>query len=226
MLYELRHHDLYSTRSLETVNRQMEAALPIWKRLGIEPVGFWSAFVGPVSPRLTSLLAWENLEQRERLWDAFLDDPEWQQIQAERFEDSVRQFTNTILRPLPDSPLARHDNQPGRLAGGVFELRTASLNEESKLRQASQWFTEFGQGHMQKHGMFLVGVWETVIGVSPRLTYMLVFENLAHRERAWASFYTDPVWPLLQENLFPDGRSLIAQTESSLMRGSSFSSWR
>jgi hypothetical protein len=71
-----------------------------------------------------------------------------------------------------------------------------------------------------------MGVWETLIGMSPRLTYMLVFENLAHRERAWASFYTDPDWPALQEGLFPDGQPLIGQTESNLMRGSAFSYWR
>ena len=226
MFYELRHHDACSTRSLDVLNRQSESAMPIWQRLGIESVGFWPVLIGPYSPRLTSIIAWESLEQRERLWDAFLDDGEWREVLQRQPEDPTRTFTNTILRPIPGSPVARHDNQPPRLTGGAFELRTMTFEDQAKLRQAAAWYAEVGLAQARRHGMFVMGIWETYIGVAPQITYMLVFENLAHRERAWASFYTDPAWPRLQDALYPDGSSLIHHTESSLMRGSEFSNWR
>ena len=63
-----------------------------------------------------------------------------------------------------------------------------------------------------------MGFWTTYIGVSPRLTYMLVFENQADRERAWAAYHTDPAWPAVEEGLYPNGRPLIIGTESCLMK--------
>ncbi len=78
----------------------------------------------------------------------------------------------------------------------------------------------------EKHGLFAMGYWTTYIGVSPHLTYMLVFENLAHRERAWASFYTDPLWPVRQDCLYPDGLPLISRIDSCVMKGTDFSGWK
>ncbi len=230
MLYELRHYDLHSGRSLDRLTRRFdEHTLRIWERLGIEPVGFWSVFVG-TAPRLTYLLAWDDLAQRQARWDAFQNDPEWQQVRdadnAHASGSPVRTITNSILQPFPSSPLPRRDNQPSRLTGGVFELRTYAFDEAARLRQMADWLAARGQAHLDKHGLFLMGAWETTIGVSPRLSGMLVFENLAHRERAWAAFFTDPEWSVISDDLYPGGVPLISQTESCLMRGTEFSGWR
>ena len=229
MLYELRHHDAHSGRSLDRLTDDFsDTILPVWEKLGIEAVGFWSVFVGPTSPRLTNLLAWDSLEQRQRLWDRFLNDSAILSLQAKYAEGGspTHTVTNAILSPLPQSPLPRHDNQPPRLAGGVFEQRVLAFDDEAKLRQVADWMADKGMAHMTRHGMFLMGAWETTIGVSPRLTYMLVFENLAHRERAWAAYHTDPDWPELQAGLYPAGQPLIGQTESALLKGTGFSHWR
>ena len=45
-----------------------------------------------------------------------------------------------------------------------------------------------------KHGITVVGFWETVIGESNELVYICAFEDLAARQRAWASFQADPEW--------------------------------
>ena len=47
----------------------------------------------------------------------------------------------------------------------------------------------------QKHGMKVIGAWNPVIGGSSnQLIYMLGYEDLAQRERAWAAFQADPEW--------------------------------
>jgi hypothetical protein len=38
------------------------------------------------------------------------------------------------------------------------------------------------------------GFWETVIGESNEIVYICAFDDLAHRERAWAAFTADPEW--------------------------------
>lgn len=231
MLYELRHYDTQSARGLDALTQRFSRhTLRIWDRFGIEPVGFWSVIAGMPSPRLTYLLAWRDLAQRQTVWDKFTSDPEWKEVRAtseKEFGGSpVRTVTNSILQATPYSRLPRKDNQPSRLTGGVFELRTYCFEEGAKLQEASAWFGSQGIAHQEKHGLYAMGYWTTYIGIAPRLTYMLVFENLAHRERAWASFYTDPDWPTLQDGLYPDGKPLVAQIDTALMRGTQFSGWK
>ncbi len=230
MLYEMRHYDLVSSRARHVVEARFDQhTLPIWKRIGIETVGFWWVFIGQ-SPRMTYVLAWESLAQREQLWGEFETDAEWQEARAATIAqagyDPVRTITSAILRPTPYSFQARQQNQPSRLEGGIFELHTLAFDDAQKLAQASEWFGQNGQAAMEAHGMFTMGFWTTVIGVSPRLTYMLVFEDLTHRERAWASFHTDPGYKAMQDGLYRNGLPLIDRTESCLMRGTEFSGWR
>ena len=230
MLYELRHYDIRSSRGLTQVTgRFAEHVLPIWDRLGIVPVGFWSVLVGSPSPRLTYLLPWEDLAQRQAVWEAFESDPEWQQVRQETNDSwggsPIHTFTSTIIQPTDYSRAPTRDNQPTRLARGIFELRTYHFDDMAKLAQTVEWFGTHAAPAFETHGLYAMGFWTTYIGVSPRLTYMLVFENLAHRERAWAAFYTDPDWPARQDYLYPNGQPLIAQIESCVMKGTDFSGW-
>ena len=231
MLYELRHYDIRSSRGLEQVTQRFaDHVLRIWKRIGIEPVGFWSLIIGSPIPRLTYLLAWENLAQRQALWDTFDADPEWQAVRRDTNGESggspIHTFTNSILKPTEYSRLPHSGSQPARLAGGVFELRTYHFDDMVNLTQTVEWFGTQAAPAFETHGLFAMGFWTTYIGITPRLTYMLVFENLAHRERAWANFYTDPAWPARQDGLYPDGKPLFTQIESCIMKGTDFSGWK
>lgn len=230
MLYELRHYDIRSSRGLDLVNgRFNDHVIPIWNRIGIEPVGFWPVILGASMPRLTYLLAWENLARRQELWEAFEADPEWCRVVAETNAawggSPIRTLTSTILQPTAFSRLPRQGNQPTRLRGGIFELRTYHFEETSRLAKAVEWFGEQAQA-IDEHGLYVMASWTTYIGVAPRLSCMFVFENLAHRERAWAQFYTDPQWTTRQDGLYPNGQPLISGIDSSVMKGSDFSGWR
>ena len=231
MLYELRHYDTRSNRGLAQITtRFADHILRIWQRIGIEPVGFWSVIVGTPSPRLTYMLAWEDLAQRQELWDRFEADAEWQEVRQETNAawggSPIHTFTSEILKPTDYSRAPRRDNQPARLAGGVFELRTYHFDDMAKLGQAVRWFGESALPDFDAHGLYAMGFWTTYIGVAPRLTYLLVFENLAHRERAWASYYTDPAWPARQDGLYPGGQPLITRIDSVVMKGTDFSGWK
>ena len=231
MLYELRHYDTRGSRGLDLVTgRFADHILRIWARIGIEPVGFWSILVGTPSPRLTYLLAWEDMAQRQELWDAFESDEEWCLVRRETNaawgRSPIHTFSSTILKPTAYSRAPRFDNQPRRLSGGIFELRTYCFDDMAKLTQTVDWFGTEAAPAFETHGLYAMGFWTTYIGISPRLTYMLIFENLAHRERAWAAFYTDPAWTTRQDGLYPDGQPLVGSIESCVMKGTEFSGWK
>ena len=58
--------------------------------------------------RWSSLLTFDDLTSREKLWGNFGRDPEWQKLRAQpglSDAEIVSNITNTILRPLPFSPI-------------------------------------------------------------------------------------------------------------------------
>jgi hypothetical protein len=231
MLYELRHYDARSHRCLDIVmQRFADHTIRIWDRFGIEPVGFWTVTIGPSAPRLTYLLAWEDLAQRQERWDAFSADPEWREIKAETNARAggspIVSITSSILAPTPYSPQPRRDNQPSRLCGGAYELRSYSFRDPDHMSMMSDWIHDKGMPHLLKHHVHVMGFWSTIIGSMPRLTYIMVFETLAHREHAWATLYTDPDWVKLQDGLYDNGQPLFDNIESCLMKGTTFSGWR
>jgi hypothetical protein len=81
-------------------------------------------------------------------------------------------------------------------------------------------------GHLlrlfSKHGMVLVGVWDPVVGEQLNLVYMLKFESMDARERAWRSLFSDPEWHEVREASEAQG-PLIAEIESSLLAPAAYS---
>lgn len=57
----------------------------------------------------------------------------------------------------------------------------------------------------EKHSIKAVGFWEAVVGTTNILYYMLTWENMTHREKAWNSFQSDPEWVKLRQETEKDG---------------------
>ena len=74
----------------------------------------------------------------------------------------------------------------------------------------------------EKHGIKVVGFWETVVGTSNNLYYMLAFENMAHREKAWNAFIADPEWIKARQETEREG-PLVQRVFNMLLRPTSYS---
>jgi len=81
--------------------------LPIWERLGIKQGGVWTTLIGPSHLELTYFLVWNSMEERQRKWDQFLADPEWQQAWADSEKDGiiVANVASSFLSPTKFSAL-------------------------------------------------------------------------------------------------------------------------
>lgn len=74
----------------------------------------------------------------------------------------------------------------------------------------------------ERHGIKPVAFWEDVIGISNRLTYVLAWEDMAHRERAWNAFQVDPDWVAARAKSEEDG-PIVAKVISTLMKPTDYS---
>lgn len=109
-VFELR---TYESKNPATLRRKVNmfeqgGELAIFRRVGIRPVFFGTAITGDNLPQLTYMVCYDDLAAREKAWKAFAADPEWQKLRATpglSDAEIVSNISNTILRPLPFSPV-------------------------------------------------------------------------------------------------------------------------
>jgi hypothetical protein len=103
----------------------------------------------------------------------------------------------------------------------IYELRIYDAMP-GKLPALNDRFAKITGGYFEKHGIKQVGYWTDVVGISGRLTYMLAFDDLAHREKAWASFAADAERLKAFAETEKDGL-LVARVENKIMRPTAYS---
>jgi hypothetical protein len=101
MIYEHRLYKAAPGKLPQLIARFENHVLDVWKRLGIEPVAFWTVMIGESNQVLIYILRWKSLAEREEKFAAFLSDPEWLRVYAESERDGALSLgvTNTIMKP-------------------------------------------------------------------------------------------------------------------------------
>jgi hypothetical protein len=101
MLYELRIYHAMPGRMPDLNKRFETITLKIWERFGIRQVGFWNVQIGESNQDLYYMLEWKDLAERERVWAAFMADPEWQKARAETEKNGplLTSISNYMLSP-------------------------------------------------------------------------------------------------------------------------------
>lgn len=101
-VFELRTYEGYSenavTRKVKMFN---QGELDIFKKTKLNSVFFGEMIAGKNLPCLTYMLAFMNMEEREKNWKAFIDDPDWAAISKDpQYANTVSRIYKTFLEPL------------------------------------------------------------------------------------------------------------------------------
>ncbi len=193
MIYELRTYEILPGQAAVLHERFASSVLGNFEKHGMQNVGYWSPLIGEFSNQLIYMLGFESLAHRERAWATYQQDPDVQASRREADEKhgpQVKRITNMLLQPTPYSPPIGG----GEGSAAVCELRIYDTLP-GKAQPLHDRFANVTSRLFEKHGMTNVGYWTPVVGgYSNQLYYMLGFEDLAQREKAWASFQQDPEW--------------------------------
>ena len=103
----------------------------------------------------------------------------------------------------------------------IYELRVYDVIP-GKLPILNERFAKITMGYFKKYGMKVVGFWTDEIGTSNRLTYMLAFDDLAHRDKAWTAFKADPERLKAFAETEKDG-ALVSRVINTIMRPTAYS---
>jgi len=107
MIYELRIYHCTPGKLPVVIDRFKDTSVPLWEKIGIQQVGFFTTLIGPSNQTLTYILEWESLAERERLWDIFVNHPDLAAKRSSYANDGVivERVESSFLTPTSFSAL-------------------------------------------------------------------------------------------------------------------------
>ncbi len=103
----------------------------------------------------------------------------------------------------------------------LFEYRIYEV-VPGRMPALNKRFETMSLGYFKKHGIGVVGFWEAIAGTSNELHYVLRYDDLAHRQRAWDAFQADEGWQRDRAATEADGQ-IVARIRNQFWGASSYS---
>jgi len=108
-MFELRVYHAPTWRQLGfLLDRFRGPEIKIFHRVGIHPVLYGTTVIGANSPNLVYLIPFADLAAREKAWNAFNADPEWQKVRKESIDRGGQLVTANdiaVFKATPYSPI-------------------------------------------------------------------------------------------------------------------------
>jgi hypothetical protein len=208
--FELRQYQLlYGAKQQQLHDFMKDVAIPAFNRHGAGPVGAFQVVYGPNQPSLYVLIPHASAASVLTLRNALADDADYTKAGAAFLEPplsdpSYVRIESSLLAAFSHMPKLEVPPQTAAGKPRVFELRIYESHSEPAARRKVHMFNEGGEIPIfRRTGLTPVFFGETLVGPRmPNLVYMLAFDDLAARDRAWDAFREDPDWKRLSADPF------------------------
>jgi hypothetical protein len=106
----------------------------------------------------------------------------------------------------------------------IFELRTYESPTNATLQRKIKMFEEGEIAIFRRCGLLPVFFGGTFIGRNmPSLTYMVAFDDMAAREKAWNTFRANPEWVKLRSRPELADAEIVSNISNAILRPLPFS---
>ncbi len=224
-IIELRHYHMRNS-SEQQVQRTSEFiekhAIPAGKRAGGMVAGVFANLVAPGGPFLLMANQYRSLAAMEESQEKLAKDDAFTRAVESYYAGPLgyERVDVTLLRafdsmPAIDAPSVEKDKAPR-----VFELRIYESNTPSTLRRKIAMFEAGGEiAIFRRLGIRPVFFGHALSGTNiPNLTYMVCYDSLADRDRAWKAFGADPEWLKLRAQPGLSDAEIVSNISNSLLR--------
>lgn len=207
-----------------------DAAIPALNRLGHKPVGIFEGVAGVQTPTVFVLTPHATLDSLAAIEARLEGDAAFMKAAAPYIEATAsdpvyaRQEVSILSAfakmPRLAVPAATATNGPR-----LFELRTYESHNERAHRMKVRMFEEMGEIEIfRRVGLTPVFFSRTLAGPRmPSLTYMLVHENMAARQKSWDAFGADPEWKKLRSTPGFSDAEIVSNITTVLLRPAGYS---
>jgi len=204
-----------------------KAFLPAMRRAGAGTMGFFSILIGPESPSILYVVSYPSLAALEAVSAKLGDDKEFQKSLADYYAIPGLVYMRgegSLLRAFDGMPgIEPPPVEPGR-APRIFELRTYESNNIHTLDRKVKMFEEGEIAIFRRVGIRPVFFGRTIVGPRmPNLTYLTAFDDLASREKAWATFGADAEWKKMSSQPGVANADIVSNISIAVLRPLAFS---
>ena len=207
-----------------------DVLVPAMNRAGVKPIGAFTVSVGPDSPALYLLLPHPNAESIGALGARLGEDAEYRRAGAAfrglpAGDPPYLRRESSLLLAFASVPSVEAPVGAAAAPSRVFELRTYESHSESAAAKKVEMFEGGGEiAIFRRVGITPVFFARDLVGPTlPSLTYMVVFPDMAAREKAWAAFREDEAWVKLRSTPGLSNADIVSNIRSVLLRPAAYS---
>jgi hypothetical protein len=188
------------------------------------PVIVLEAQIAPHTPQIMLIIGFSSFEEIGSVRSKVMDDESIVAADRKLNEGVQPPFetqTTTLLEAAPYSPeiVAEKRDTPR-----LFELRVYHSPRFSQLQALHQRFSGAEIKIFHRSGIHPVLYGSTIIGGNqPNLTYLIPFDSLAAREKAWAAFGADPEWVKVRQESVEKYGQITAVNDIAIYRATAYS---
>jgi hypothetical protein len=196
--YELRTYQLRNDIQPAKINDFFQGHfLPRMQKLGVGPVGCFNVLSGQFTPSLIVLVDYKSLAEMQATMAASSDKEfltAWRNFETAVDMPYVR-YESVLLKAFDGHTKVELPSVTEKQQPRLFELRTYESRNAFTLRNKVDMFNQEEIKIFRACGIQPVFFGEGVIGARlPSLTYMVGYENMAVRDKAWDTFRANPDW--------------------------------
>jgi NIPSNAP protein len=103
----------------------------------------------------------------------------------------------------------------------IYELRIYRCMPARKDDLLAR-FRNHTMGFFKRHGIEVVGFWDTLVGESDELIYLTKYASWEEREKKWGAFMADPDWQTVRQQTQAHG-PIVEHVRTSLLTTTDFS---
>lgn len=203
--------------------------LPAMQRAGVTPVGAFTSLIGEGSPFLLLVSQYPTLAAWETSREKLMVDSEYSKARDGYYAGPLQYVRAdvTLLRGFPTMPAIEVPPALSDKRSRIFELRTYESNNRKTLARKVKMFDEGEIAVFRKVNITPVFFGETLAGQNmPNLTYMVAYDDLAAREKAWTAFGSHPEWVKMRGQPGVSDGEIVSNISNSIVRPLPFSGIR
>ena len=198
--YELRQYHLRTTMRQRFSDHVKDEALPAYNRAGIAPVGVFTVAFGPDSPTFWVLLPHKDIQSVADVDATLQADAQYKTpfLRLPSTDPGYVRIDSQLMVAFSGIPKLEKPTGAAAAPSRVFELRTYESHNKAAHRKKMEMFNQGEIDIFRRTGLTPVFFGSNIIGTRlPSLTYLLVFEDMAARDRNWSQFVSHPDWKKL-----------------------------
>jgi hypothetical protein len=225
--FEFRKYRLHTgSKKNQVGNFLRQVGIPALNRIGIGPVGIFTAIYGPSNPTLYVMLVHKSLESVMTSSERLLADDKFRNTDfagASLSDTAYVRVESSLMVAFKGMPQLAVPKQKTANKSRIFELRTYESHSIKASKKKIEMFNKGGEiAVFNKTGLAPVFFGETIVGPQmPNLTYMLVFDDLTDRDAKWKVFGGSPEWKKLRSD--PQYKDTVSNITDIILKPTGYS---